>query len=136
MSLDESVELVLFALENGSHGEIFVQKAPASTIDTLAKALIEITNSNSKIKCIGTRHGEKLFESLISSEEMSKVEDLGNYYKVPMDGRNLNYSKYVEVGKNLDDNIESYTSHNTLRLDVEETKGKLMKLDIIQDFIK
>jgi len=136
MSLDESVELVLFALKNGSHGEIFVQKAPACSIATLAKALIEITNSKSKIKFIGTRHGEKLFESLISSEEMSKVEDLGDYFKIPMDGRNLNYSHYVEVGENLDDNIESYTSHNTLRLDVAETKDKLMKLNIIKNFIQ
>ena len=135
MTLDESVSLVLFALANGKHGDIFVQKAPACTISDLALALIELTNSKTEMKLIGTRHGEKLFESLVSSEEMFKSEDLGDYYKIPMDGRNLNYSKYEDLGKDIEDDSLSYTSHNTNRLNLETTKIKLLELKEVKDFL-
>ena len=136
MTLNESVELVLFALMNGNHGDIFIQKSPACTIGVLAKAMIDLTKSSSKIKVIGTRHGEKLYESLVSSEEMIKVIDMNQYYRIPMDGRNLNYSKYEEEGESVKDINTSYTSHNTNRLNIELVKKKLLKLDLIKNFIK
>lgn len=132
MSLQDSVELVFHAFENLEQGDLFVQKAPACTILDLANALIEIFNSKVDIKTIGTRHGEKLFESLLGREEMFKAKDLGRFYKVPMDGRDLNYSKYFTEGKSFDESIEDYTSHNTERLDIEGTKRVLLSLDIIQ----
>ena len=135
MTLEESVSLVLFALTNGNHGDIFVQKAPACTISDLALALIELTKSKSEIKLIGTRHGEKLFESLVSSEEIFKSEDLGDYYKIPMDGRNLNYSKYEDLGEDVAEESISYTSHNTNRLDLEKTKTKLLELKEVKEFL-
>ena len=132
MSLQDSVELVFHAFENLEQGDLFIQKAPACTILDLAHALIEIFNSNVAIKTIGTRHGEKLYESLLGREEMFKAVDLGRFYKVPMDGRDLNYSKYFTEGTSFDENITDYTSHNTERLDIEGTKKILLGLDIIQ----
>ena len=136
MTLNESVELVLFALMNGTHGDIFIQKSPACTIGVLAKAMIDLTKSSSRIKVIGTRHGEKLYESLVSSEEMIKAIDMNQYYRIPMDGRNLNYSKYEEAGENVKDINTSYTSHNTNRLNIDLVKKKLLELKLINNFIK
>ncbi len=133
MSLDDSVELVNFAFKNATSGDIFVQKAPATTIEILVSALKDIFNSKSDIKIIGTRHGEKLYESLLSSEEMSKSEDLGDYYRVPADSRDLNYSLYFSEGDQIKDNVEDYNSSNTRQLDLEETKNMLLKLDFIKD---
>lgn len=133
MSLDQSVDLVLFAFLNASPGDIFVQKSPASTVGDLAKAMIQLFNSNCDLKIIGTRHGEKLYESLISREEMSRAIDCGNYYRVPADGRDLNYDKYFNIGESAIDVIEDYTSHNTVRLTIEEIKSTLMNLDVIRD---
>ena len=136
MTLEESVKLVLFALLNGTHGDIFVQKSPACTIGVLAEAIIQLTNSKSRIKFIGTRHGEKLYESLVSSEEMVKSIDLDKYYKIPMDGRDLNYSQFEQSGEKIRKNIESYTSHNTTRLDINSTKEKLLELELFSGYLK
>ena len=131
MTLDDAVELVLYAFENGNSGDIFVQKSPASTIETLSIAIKELMNKDSiEIKEIGTRHGEKLYESLLSKEEMGVSEDLGNYFRVPKDSRDLNYEKYVNEGKATLSSTEEYNSHNTFRLDVEGTKELLLKLDL------
>lgn len=132
MTLDDAVELVLFAFEHGNQGDIFVQKAPAATIKNLAIALKELYKSNSKIKIIGTRHGEKLYESLVNREEMVKAEDLGDYYRIPADNRDLNYGKYFTEGQADMEKMEEYTSHNTTRLDVEGMKALLMKLPMIR----
>ena len=136
MTLKESVELVLFAFNNGKPGDIFVQKSPASTIDTLAKALKDLYNSNNKIKYIGTRHGEKLFETLVNREEMIKAIDLKNYFRIPADSRDLNYDQYFSKGEDRISQVEEYTSHNTKRLDVEGTKKLLLKLDFIREDIE
>jgi UDP-glucose 4-epimerase len=136
MSLDDAVDLVMYAFEHGRQGDIFVQKAPAATIMTLAEALKAIFKSDSEIRVIGTRHGEKLYESLLTSEERLIAEDLGGYFRIPADTRDLNYSKYFEEGELLVDNVEPYTSHNTRRLDVEEMKGLLLKLDYIRKCLK
>lgn len=133
MSLDDSVELVIHAFQNAKQGDIYVQKAPASTVADLAKALIEIFNSRSELKIIGTRHGEKLYESLLSREEMSKVLESEQYYNVPMDDRDLNYEKYFVHGEPKISSLEDYTSHNTERLNVEQVKQLLMKLDYIKE---
>lgn len=133
MSLDDSVELVIHAFQNAKQGDIYVQKAPASTVADLAKALIEIFNSRSELKIIGTRHGEKLYESLLSREEMSKVLESEQYYNVPMDDRDLNYEKYFVHGEPKISSLEDYTSHNTKRLNVEQVKQLLMKLDYIKE---
>lgn len=133
MSLEESVSLVIHAFSNSNPGDIFVQQSPASTIGDLAQAIIEIFNSNSKIKIIGTRHGEKLYETLLSREEVAKSEKLQNYYRIPIDTRDLNYSKYVFDGVNSFSNSEDYTSHNTKRLNVEEIKNLLLKLQIVKE---
>jgi len=125
MSLDDAVDLVLYAFKNGNQGDIFVQKAPAATIKTLAEALIDIFEADSKIQNIGTRHGEKIFESLLTSEEKVIAEDLGGYYRVLADTRDLNYSKYFEKGELLSNNIEPYTSHNT----------ELLEEDLVQRII-
>jgi len=131
MSLDEAVELVLFAFKNGKQGDLFVQKAPACTIDTLAKAIIELKgNSKTKIVNIGTRHGEKLYEVLITKEDMLKAEDLGSYYRIPADNRDLNYDRYINKGTKKLNNVEEYSSHNTKRLNVKEMKKLLKKLDL------
>ena len=131
MSLDEAVELVLFAFKNGKQGDLFVQKAPACTIDALAKAIIELKgNSKTKIVNIGTRHGEKLYEVLITKEDMLKAEDLGSYYRIPADNRDLNYDRYINKGTKKLNNVEEYSSHNTKRLNVKEMKKLLKKLDL------
>lgn len=136
MTLEDAVDLVLFAFENANQGDIFVQKAPAATIDVLAKALLEMYKSKSKLKIIGTRHGEKLYESLLTREEKIKAEDMGDYYRIPADNRDLNYDNYFSEGE-IDMNvIEDYHSHNTERLDIEKMKALLLKLDFIRDDIK
>jgi UDP-glucose 4-epimerase len=131
MSLDDSVDLVLYAFSHGAQGDIFVQKAPASTVGDLAQALREIYSSPSPIRIIGTRHGEKLYESLLSREEMARAVDLGKYYRVPADDRDLNYSKFSTEGETRVSALEDYTSHNTERLNVEQIKELLLKLDNI-----
>jgi len=133
MSLDESVDLVLYAFEHAQPGDIFVQKAPASTVADLAQAMKELLDASNEIKIIGTRHGEKLYESLVSREEMARSDDLGGYYRIPADSRDLNYAKYFVEGEVDVSNIDDYTSHNTLRLDVEGVKQTLLKLDIIRE---
>ena len=120
MTLHDAVELVLYAFKNGNSGDIFVQKAPSSTIGDLASTMIKMNNSSSKINIIGTRHGEKLYESLLTSEEFSLAEDLGNYYRIPADNRDLNYNKYFSEGTEIFENQESYNSHNTKRLKENE----------------
>jgi UDP-N-acetylglucosamine 4,6-dehydratase/5-epimerase len=132
MTLDDAVELVWFAFENGNPGDIFVQKAPAATIEVLAKALIQLYDSKNEIRTIGTRHGEKLFESLVNREEMAKATDMGDYYRIPADTRDLNYGKYFTEGEEKVAQAEEYTSHNTHRLDVEGMKQLLLKLPSIR----
>ena len=136
MSLDDAVDLVLYAFKHGNQGDIFVQKAPATTINILAEALIDIFEADNKIQIIGTRHGEKLYESLLTSEEKVIAEDLGGYYRVPADTRDLNYSKFFEKGELLSNNTEPYTSHNTERLDKAGMKDLLLKLDYVQEELK
>lgn len=135
MSLEESVDLVLYAFEHAQPGDIFVQKAPASTIGDLAQGLKELLNLHNEIKIIGTRHGEKLYESLVSREEMARVEDLGDYYRIPADSRDLNYDKYFIQGELEISTIDDYTSHNTRQLDVAQVKDVLMQLDIVQEAV-
>lgn len=132
MTLENAVDLVLFAFENAEPGDIFVQKAPAATIETLAEALKELYNSKAEIKLIGTRHGEKLYESLVNREEMVKAINLGNYFRIPADTRDLNYDRYFSEGEPDMTMIEEYHSHNTERLDIEGTKKLLMKLPLIR----
>jgi len=132
MSLDDSVDLVLHAYEHGTQGDIFVQKAPASTVGDLAQALKELFKKSNPIQIIGTRHGEKLYESLLSREEMARVEERERYYRVPADTRDLNYSKYFSEGEERISKLDDYTSHNTERLNVEQVKELLLKLDYIQ----
>ena len=133
MTLDDAVELVLYAFEHGKAGDIFVQKAPAATIGTLAKALTELMGiPNHELRIIGTRHGEKLYEALLSREEMVAAQDLGKYYRVPPDLRDLNYGKFVEQGEIKISEAVDYNSHNTTRLDVEGMKALLMKLSFMQ----
>jgi UDP-glucose 4-epimerase len=136
MTLDDAVDLVIFAFKNGNPGDIFVQKSPAATIEVLAKALLELYKANNPIKVIGTRHGEKLYETLVNREEMVKAEDLGNFYRIPADTRDLNYNRFFIEGESQISQIEEYTSHNTFRLDVEETKTLLLKLDSIKEDIE
>ncbi|AVJ30629.1 polysaccharide biosynthesis protein [Achromobacter spanius] len=132
MSLEDSVDLVLHAFEHAQQGDIFVQKAPASTVADLAVALKELIGGNSPLKVIGTRHGEKLYESLISREEMAKAEDMGRYYRIPADNRDLNYKKYFVEGETEISELDDYTSHNTERLDVEGVKKLLLNLEYIR----
>lgn len=132
MSLDDSVDLVIHAFKNADQGDIFVQKAPASTVQDLAQALKELFNSHMDIKIIGTRHGEKLYESLLSREEMTKAEDMELYYRVPMDSRDLNYNKFFVEGEVSVSRVTDYTSHNTTRLDVPGVKELLMKLPLVR----
>ncbi|OFX88794.1 MAG: UDP-glucose 4-epimerase [Bacteroidetes bacterium GWF2_33_16] len=132
MTLDDAVDLVLYAFEHGVPGDIFVQKAPSATIETLAKALIELYNSNNEIVVIGTRHGEKLYETLVNREDMVKAEDLGNYFRIPADNRDLNYAQYFSEGIPDVSKYEEYHSHNTELLDVEGMKKLLLKLPIIR----
>jgi UDP-glucose 4-epimerase len=133
MSLEDSVDLVEYAFEHANQGDLFVQKAPASTVADLAQALKELFNSSVPINIIGTRHGEKLFESLISREEMAKAEDMGNYFRVPADNRDLNYAQYFTEGEKKIASFEDYTSHNTQRLIVPQIKELLLKLDFIRE---
>jgi UDP-glucose 4-epimerase len=133
MSLEDSVDLVLYAFEHGKQGDIFVQKAPASTLDDLAQALKGLFASTSSIRIIGTRHGEKLYESLISREEMAKADDLGDYYRIPADNRDLNYAQFFSEGEEKISKQEDYTSHNTERLNLEQVKKLLLKLDFIKE---
>ncbi len=135
MSLDDSVDLVLYAFEHGRQGDIFVQKAPASTIEVLAQALKELFSKENDIHVIGTRHGEKLYESLVSREELAKAEDMGEYFRIPADNRDLNYAKFSVEGEMEIANFEDYTSHNTARLNVEEVKHLLCKIDFIQEHL-
>ncbi len=135
MTLEDAVDLVLYAFEHGRPGDIFVQKAPAATIETLAKAMLELYKANNGIRIIGTRHGEKLYETLVNREDMVKAEDMGNYYRIPADTRDLNYESYFSEGVEDVSKIEEYHSHNTKRLDVEGTKQLLLKLDMIRDDI-
>jgi UDP-glucose 4-epimerase len=133
MSLEESVDLVLYAFEHAKPGDIFVQKAPACTIDVLARAMVELFRPQSEIRVIGTRHGEKLYESLVSREEMARADDHGGYYRIPADARDLNYDKYFVEGEADISQIEDYTSHNTKRLSVGEVKQVLLGLEIIRN---
>jgi len=136
MTLEDAVDLVLFAFEHGNAGDIFVQKSPASTIRDLAEALKKLYNANNEIRIIGTRHGEKLYETLVNREEMMKAQDLGNYYRVPADNRDLNYENYFSKGTEDVSKITEYHSHNTHRLDVDGTCDLLMKLDAIRADVK
>ena len=132
MTLDDSVGLVLYAFNNGKNGDIFVQKAPAATLDILAKALINLYKVETKIRMIGTRHGEKLYETLVTREEMAKSIDMGDYYRIPCDGRDLNYDKYFIEGQQKISLFEDYNSHNTKRLDKNEMMKLLLKLPLIR----
>jgi UDP-glucose 4-epimerase len=139
MTLEDAVDLVLFAWEHGENGDLFVQKAPAATIETLAKAVLELAKEGGRfkslpeIKVIGTRHGEKLYETLVGREDMAKAIDMGNYYRVPADSRDLNYDKYFVEGKMIAPELQTYNSHNTERLDIEGMKKLLLKLPLIHE---
>ncbi len=133
MSLEDSVDLVLHAFEQAIQGDVFVQKAPASTMGDLAEALLALFKSANGTRIIGTRHGEKLYESLLSREEMARAEDRGRYYRIPADDRDLNYNKYFVEGETALSALDDYTSHNTERLNVEQVKVLLLKLDFIQE---
>jgi len=134
MSLDQAVELVIFAFENGTNGDIFVQKAPAATIELLAQTLTKLLGRpNHKIQIIGTRHGEKLYESLLTKEEMVNAEDMGQYYRIPADTRDLNYNKFVDEGESVVTQAHEYHSHNTEQLDAAELRAMLLELLEIQD---
>jgi UDP-N-acetylglucosamine 4,6-dehydratase len=132
MTLEDAVDLVLYAFEHANQGDLFVQKAPSATVGTLAQALIELYQSSSEIKVIGTRHGEKLYETLVNREDMTKAEDLGDYYRIPADNRDLNYEQYFSEGMPDIANLNEYHSHNTAILDVAGIKQLLLKLPIIR----
>lgn len=136
MTLDDAVDLVLYAFINSKQGDLFVQKAPAVTIDTLAKSIIELAKTKVGIDYIGSRHGEKLYETLVTQEEMSRAEDLGNFFRINADNRNLNYEKYFTKGNKEIDKADSYTSHNTKRLNVKEMKQLLKKLEVFGGKVK
>ena len=133
MSLEDSVDLVLYAFEHAQQGDLIVQKAPASTVADLARALKELFGKDNDVNIIGTRHGEKLYESLISREEMAKAEDRGNYYRIPVDNRDLNYAQYFSQGEKKISHLEDYTSNNTEQLNIEQIKQLLLKLDYIKE---
>ena len=133
MTLDDAVDLVLYAFQHGNNGDLFVQKAPACTLSVLAEALKELYQADNEVRVIGTRHGEKLYETLVSREEMAKSEDMGEYFRIPCDTRDLNYDKYFVEGQETVSKIEDYHSHNTHRLDVEGMKKLLLKLDYIRE---
>jgi UDP-N-acetylglucosamine 4,6-dehydratase/5-epimerase len=133
MSLENSVDLVIHAFEHGRQGDIFVQKAPASTIEVLARALQELFGKDDDLRIIGTRHGEKLYESLVAREELARAEDMGNYFRIPADNRDLNYAKFCIEGEPGIANLDDYTSHNTTRLDIDGVKELLLKLEFIQE---
>ena len=133
MTLDDAVDLVLYAFEHGKNGDLFVQKAPAATLTVLAEALKQLYRADTEVKVIGTRHGEKLYETLVTREEMAKSEDMGNYFRIPADKRDLNYDKYFVEGQEEIAQIDDYHSHNTTRLDVESMKELLLKLNMKQN---
>ena len=133
MSLDEAVDLVLFAFENGVNGDILVQKAPACTIETLAKAVTSLFNPKTEIKVIGIRHGEKMYETLLTNEECANAHDMGNFYRVPSDNRGLNYDKYFKDGDAERNTLTEFNSNNTELLDVEAVKAKLLSLSYIRE---
>jgi UDP-glucose 4-epimerase len=133
MSIESAIELVLFAYQNGQNGDLFVKKSPATTIASLAQALKELYKSSSEIKIIGTRHGEKLYETLVNREEMAKAIDMGDYFKIPADTRDLNYNKFFTEGAESVSRAEEYNSHNTNRLNIEETKELLLSLRFIRE---
>lgn len=135
MSLQESVALVLYAFEHARPGDIFVQKAPASTVGDLAQSLQELMHQKTPVKVIGTRHGEKLYETLVSREEMARSQDLGGYYRIPADSRDLNYDKYFVEGETQISQADDYTSHNTRRLNIEQVKEVLMRLPIVREAV-
>ena len=132
MTLEDAVDLVLYAFENGQNGDLFVQKAPAATLDVLANALIDLYKTDTKVRVIGTRHGEKLYETLVTREEMAKHEDMGNYFRIPADTRDLNYNKYFVEGEENISKMEDYHSHNTHRLDFKGMQELLLKLPMIR----
>lgn len=136
MTLEDAVDLVIYAFEHGHNGDLFVQKAPAATLDVLARSLKELYHSDTEIKVIGTRHGEKLYETLVTREEMAKAIDRGQYFQIPCDTRDLNYDKFFVEGNEEIATIDDYHSHNTTRLDVEGMKELLLKLDMINDDLK
>ncbi len=136
MTLDDAVDLVIYAFQHGKNGDLFVQKAPAATLETLAASLIDLYKSQSKIRIIGTRHGEKLYESLVTREEMAKAESMGDYYRIPCDGRDLNYDKYFIEGQEKVSKYEDYHSHNTHQLNEQEMKNLLLKLELIREDIQ
>lgn len=133
MTLDDAVDLVIYAFQHGKNGDLFVQKAPAATLDVLAEALKGLYQSDTEVRVIGTRHGEKLYETLVTREEMAKAEDMGGYYRIPCDTRDLNYDKFFVEGNEEVSKIEDYHSHNTNRLDVEGMKRLLLKLSFIRE---
>jgi len=133
MTLDDAVDLVIYAFQHGLNGDLFVQKAPAATLDVLAAALKDLYRNDTEVKIIGTRHGEKLYETLVTREEMSKAIDMGDYYRIPCDTRDLNYDKFFVEGNEEVSRIEDYHSHNTRRLDVEGMKQLLLKLAFIRE---
>jgi len=133
MTLDDAVDLVLYAFEHGHNGDLFVQKAPAATLTTLAEALKQLYKADNEVRIIGTRHGEKLYETLVTREEMSRAIDMGNYFRIPCDTRDLNYDKFFVQGQEKVSQIEDYHSHNTTRLDVEGMKKLLLKLDLVRE---
>ena len=136
MNLDEAVELVIFAFQHANQGDLFIQKAPASTVGDLAEAIKQLFKSDSKIKIIGTRHGEKAHETLMTREEKAKAEDMGDYYRIPADTRDLNYDKFFDEGNKKLAKIEEYTSHNTTQLDVEGTKKKVLTVEYVKQELK
>jgi UDP-glucose 4-epimerase len=136
MSLEDSVDLVLYAFAHAEQGDIFIQKAPAATLTVLVQALKEMFDKDNRVEIIGTRHGEKLYESLVSREEMARAQDVGRYFRIPADNRDLNYNKYFSDGEATISQLEDYTSHSTERLDVAQVKTLLMKLDFIQDELR
>ena len=133
MTIEDAIDLVLFAFTHGMPGDLFVQKAPAATIETLTAALNKLLGTNIPVNVIGTRHGEKLYETLLTREEKARSEDMGGYFRVPSDGRDLNYGKFFEEGQSFSESIEDYNSHNTTRLNVDEMAELLLKLEIVHD---
>lgn len=136
MTIDDAVDLVVYAFQHGNPGDIFVQKAPAATIGTLAEAMLKLFDANNEVRIIGTRHGEKLYETLLNREEMSKAEDMGNYFRIPTDVRDLNYNCYFVEGQEEVSLKEDYNSHNTTRLDIDKMIDLLLKLDLIRHALK
>lgn len=133
MTLDDAVDLVIYAFQHGKNGDLFVQKAPAATLNVLSDALKDLYHTNTEVKVIGTRHGEKLYETLVTREEMAKAEDMGDYYRIPCDTRDLNYDKFFVEGNEEVSKVEDYHSHNTKRLDAEGMKKLLLKLEFIRE---